>query len=144
MPRGKKKQTLTGERAQKVESVVGQRYGEGKAQQQMQRAMPAPQREEVTASGGRRPEPSAPVGAVRSAPDPAVIQEFLRANNPNLLAGSQKPDQPITAGMSTGPGPGPEALGTRAATTPAGRFMRRLAQDSGDERWLLLAQRARL
>ena len=42
MPR--KRKTLSGDAAQEIKSVPGQRYGEGVAQQQMQQAMPAPQK----------------------------------------------------------------------------------------------------
>ena len=48
MPRGKK--TQSGDPAQKVESVTGQRYGEGVAQEQMQKAMPAPNAQRTTQS----------------------------------------------------------------------------------------------
>ena len=34
-----------------------------------------------------------------------------------LFAPSQRPDEPITAGIAMGPGPGPEALGVNAAAS---------------------------
>ena len=136
MPRGKPRTTQSGDPAQSIGSVPGQRYGEGVEQQAMQRAMPAPDMQQATA-----PSPAAPV---RPAPpvDPASIQQFLGAQNPNLLAQSANPDQPVTAGLSTGPGPGQAAIA--GPKTPPSRWLQRMAEDTGNPKWQRLAEQAGL
>ena len=139
MPR--KRKTISGDDAQNISSVPGQRYGEGVAQQQMQQAMPAPDR-----SAGP-PTASAP-GAVETIPPqaapPVDVQQYLAQHNPNLLSGTQLPDQPVTAGLPTGPGPGPEVLGTLKASTPLRRYLEELTAQSGDPTFRRLAERAGL
>lgn len=141
MPR--RRRTLSGDPAQRVHSVPGRRYGEGQRSAELQRAMPAPAVQGVDA-GAPPTSADAPGAAAPVAPDPAAVQQFLRDTGPSLFAGTQRPDQPITAGLPSGPGPGPEALRNRQTTTPTGRFLRQLARDGGSQRWLELAERARL
>ena len=139
MPRGKPRTTQTGAPAQKVRSVPGQRYGEGKQSNELQAAMPAPDMVKATA-----PSP-APQGApVMPGPpvDPMQVQEFLGRTNPNMLGGSQLPDQPVTEGLSTGPGRGPQALNMN--TTPVARYLQRLSAETGNSKWRRLAERAGL
>lgn len=59
----------------------------------------------------------APTATTRGVADP----KLGRPANPMsditpLYAPTQKPDEPITAGISRGPGPGPEALGVNMPT----------------------------
>ena len=141
MPR--KRQTQSGAPAQEISSVPGQRYGEGVEQQQMQQAMPAPdyQGEGVT---NVSPQQAAQVAAPAPAPmDPAMIAEYLGANRPSLLSGTQDPDRPVTSGLSTGPGAGPEVL-AQSSRTPLARYMQNLSNDTGNPRWKRLAERAGL
>ena len=68
MPR--KRKTLSGDAAQNIKSVPGQRYGENINQQAMQRSMPAPQRQGPTPPRPvPLPEPSDQ--GVRPSPQPA-------------------------------------------------------------------------
>jgi len=140
MPR--KRKTMSGDPAQKIGSVPGQRYGEGAAQQQMQQSMPAPNR--VTGQVAASPVGPPPEAAGEVAPPAMDVQAYLSQHNPNLLAGTQNPDQPITAGLPTGPGPGPEALGMLKATTPLRRYLEELSAQSGDPTFRRLAERAGL
>jgi hypothetical protein len=154
MPR--KRKTMTGADAQSIDSVEGQRYGEGVEQQQLQETLPAPERgTEIaapTAAGpSSAPAPGgSPGGPSQGGPpavagvDPAAIQQFLASNQPRLLGGTASPDEPITAGLSSGPGAGPEVLAMGRSTTPLARYMRRLAQETGNTKWQHLAERARL
>lgn len=138
MPRGKKRETIAGEDAQTVKSVPGQRYGEGKAQQELLQAMPAPD-----FSGGP-PIPTqqqAPMGMPVQPGDPAQVQEFLAGHKPSLLSGTQRPDVPVTDGLAFGPGRGPEAIRAQAVT-PVARMMRQLSADTGNQKWARLAERA--
>ena len=79
---------------------------------------------------GMRPDMSqntaASGGIVAPAPTPAPQEPALVGppgrspdDSPMLLSPSQRPGEPVTAGLSTGPGSGPEALGIdpRAAET---------------------------
>ena len=138
MPR--KRQTLSGADAQSIESVEGQRYGEGVEQQQMQQAMPAPNLSVApTTTGGPMVEAPMPTA------DPAAIQQFLQSHKPELLSqGTQLPDQHVMSGLSTGPGAGPEALAMSPEKTPLARTLRQLSQDTGNPLFARLAQRVGL
>jgi len=140
MPR--KRKTMTGADAQEIKSVPGQRYGEGVDQQAMQRAMPAPDNQQPTPPEVLTPTITDPM--VDAPSDPGQITQFLANNNPNLLSGTQMPDQPLTAGLSMGPGGGPETLGLGAGMTPLARTLRTLSDQTGNPRWRELAQKARM
>ena len=137
MPR--KRKTMSGDDAQTISSVPGQRYGEGVAQQQMQQAMPAPDRSGAPTGAPPGIETMPPQGAA-----PVDVQQYLATHNPNLLSGSQLPDQPVTAGLPTGPGAGPEVLGMLRASTPLRRYLDNLSDQSGDPTFRRLAERAGL
>lgn len=120
MPRARK--TLSGDKAQNVKSVPGQRYGEGVAQQGMQKSMPAPERQAPTppqpvplpepTDQGVRPSPQ-PVQITRgSDPNgfpytPEDMQRFIGQLPKNLLTQPAVPGKPLTSGVPIGPGPGP-------------------------------------
>ena len=139
MPRTRK--TQTGAPAQEVKSVPGRRYGEGDDQQAMQAALPAPnvQQPVPTPSG---PPPGAPL-VEPGRPSPDAVQAFLGQHNPNLLAGTDTPDELVTEGLSSGPGRGAEAIRNRP-TTPLKRFYENLAAETGNVKFRHLAERAGL
>lgn len=76
-----------------IKAPSGGPYGSVKELEDMQRAVPM----------GASPGP--PTGAVAAAP-PAPIPGAVPFDRP-----TEFPDEPVTAGLRTGPGPGPEALG---------------------------------
>lgn len=81
-------------------------YGQGVAQQQAQRAVPLPAQAPAPAAA-----PSG--GPVSSQPGPPLVTPgSLGALN----APSVRPNEPLTAGLPTGAGPGPEALNGIATT----------------------------
>ena len=82
---------------QPVTVASGQPYGARQEQVAAQRALPLPAAPPVPA-----PPPPAP-GALPGGRGP-----FTRP--------TEYPDEPLTAGMSIGPGPGPEALAMRGVT----------------------------
>tara|TARA_R110000868_G_scaffold172746_4_gene408744 strand:+ start:4844 stop:5281 length:438 start_codon:yes stop_codon:yes gene_type:complete len=142
MPRGKKRETQSGADAQTVKSVPGQRYGEGKEQQELLRAMPAPNLADAPMPGASAQPMPPGVPVMPSAPvDPAAVQTFLGENNPSLLSGTQQPRTPVTDGLSSGPGRGPEAIRAQAVT-PIARYMQQLSADTGNKKWARLAERA--
>lgn len=110
MPRRRK--TYSGAPAQRVESVSGQRYGEGVEQAELQRAMPAPNLQAATPAASS-PVPAAGAPAPASAADAWAAQ--LAAARQTAGAGlmnapSGRSNEPVTAGLPIGPGPGPEML----------------------------------
>lgn len=99
MPRGGKRNGRTGtayanrsdlSSAQPVRTVPGQSYGTAGAQQQAQRAVPLPQtaQPQMPPAAQTRPAP----------PDPGLLH-----------APTARPNEPVTAGVPMGAGPGPEA-----------------------------------
>lgn len=150
MPRRRK--TQSGAPAQKIGSVQGQRYGEGVAQEQMQAQMPAPDNRVMAARPSAPTPPAGGPPAPAQAPTPALsLQEILQraqsAPSPgmgSLFAPSTRPDEPITAGLSTGPGPGPEALGPALSVSTQGKFLRELTERTGNPYFARLADRSGL
>lgn len=134
MPRGQRRRTATGEPAQKVASVPGQRYGEGIEQQQLQRAMPAANVTEISTGSGSAPEPE----PQRS------VQDLLGDAPLGLLAAPGDPNRPITTGLEHGPGAGPEALRLGRTRTPIARTLETLAARTGDPWFRELLEKAGL
>jgi len=134
MPRRRK--TQSGADAQDIQSVSGQRYGEGKAQQQMQRAMPAPQQRDAgvpapsAAQPAQRPQPqtAGPAPAARPPQDPS---QFLQQLPKGLLRNGDA-QMPVTSGLASGPGAGPEVLGGLGQQTPLERTLREMYRRTGD------------
>lgn len=113
MPRGGKRRgtpgTAYGNRTdlttQAPSAAPGQTYGVAAAQLRAQQQVPLPkQAAPPPAAGGGAAGSSSP--ATPAAP-PMTPPGALGP----LDAPTQRPDEPITAGLNTGPGPGPEALG---------------------------------
>lgn len=78
-------------------AATGQPYGQAKAQLDAQQAIPLQ-------SG-----PSLPTPPPAAAPD--VPYQLPQAGD--FLRPTERPDEPVTAGVPVGPGPGPEALSIR-------------------------------
>lgn len=154
MPRARK--TQSGERAMAMSSIPGQQYGVGVQQEQLQREMPAPQTPEVGATArppavapaapGQVAAPSAPAPA--SAPpaapaDPMAAFAALRGKVGGLTADTARPDEPVTTGLRSGPGAGPEVL-TAQFRSPLGETLRQLSATVGDPMFANLAAKANL
>lgn len=112
-----------------VRTVPGQQYGKATAQEAAQRAVPmgpAP----VAAPAPSAPQ--APAQPVQRAPQPQapVPGQFGQFARP-----SESPDEPITAGLSTGPGPGPEVL-------PHNAQGREFLDDPSSSQYVALLERA--
>ena len=134
LPRARK--TQTGQRPQPVSEIPGQMYGVGPAQQQLQEAMPAPDvRAPMPSSSTAPPAESAQPPLA----DPMVVARAINLNG-GLLAATQRPLEPVTHGLSTGPGGGREALQV-ATGAPLGETLRQLTLSSGDEYFAALAAR---
>lgn len=140
MPRAKK--TAQGSPGQPVQAFAGQTYGEGARQEELQRSMPAPNVEET-------PIARMPVAQQQEVPEDAQPQQRPRASFSDVTAALQgmggilrapddKPTVPITDGLATGPGRGPEAL---QRSTQLGNTLRRLAMQTNDPVFAELASK---
>lgn len=149
MPR-KAKRTQSGQPAQAVSPVAGQMYGAGVEQARLQAAMPAPNLR--SAPGVSSPQatpavaptaPAAPSGPSEAERFRAAVQaaQALQGQTGLFREATTKPDEPLTAGLSVGPGPGPEVLGTRFGN-PTAATLYRLTQITGDPLFAELARRA--
>jgi hypothetical protein len=78
---------------------TGQEYGQAGAQQARLKAAPI---------GG-------PKGSPKGIPQGRVPVDDLRGKIPSVTDPTQRPQEPVTAGLPLGPGPGPEALATASA-----------------------------
>lgn len=108
--------------AQPADAPTGMGYGEHQASIESQQALPMAQ--------VQGPAGAPPVAQDQSQRLQAAVEAARRMRPPSPLTGpSQRPGEPITAGMATGPGPGPEVLrnGDRVART-----FRLLAEVTGD------------
>lgn len=90
-----------------IKAAPGQQYGAAKAQIEAQRAVPIarPATDVVTPMRTGGPEASSPA----SGPPVPLPGQLMPLDAP-----SQRPGEPVTAGLPVGPGAGPEALGPLA------------------------------
>lgn len=89
-------------------AAPGQTYGVAAEQLRAQQQVPLPKQVPPSAPA---PAGSAPAGP----PPPAgAAPSILPGGLGPLTAPSDRPNEPLTAGLASGPGPGPEALGVQA------------------------------
>lgn len=145
MPR-KAKRTESGAPAQPVSEIPGQTYGANVAQVQLQQMMPSPDvraAQQAPAATGAAPAP----GAIASAPpappvDVTALARGLAGRTGAFLAPGD-PSIPVTAGLSSGPGPGREALQGQAGSV-VGSTLRRLSATLNDPSFAELARKVGL
>lgn len=160
MPR-KARQTITGQPAQPISPVPGQMYGMGVEQQRLAEALPTPAIQpagpgvgsDITGAGAvAGAYNGAETGQPTVSPEQARVERYqqavaaaqqLRGAAGILTRPTDRPDVPVTNGISSGPGAGPEILARRVGT-PTGRRLRELSQLTGDPIFQQLAERARL
>lgn len=124
--------------AQPAQAPTGMGYGEHQSSIKAQQAVPLAQVVPMTGTPGPiQAPPSDPAQRLSMAVDAA-----RRLRPPSPLSGpSQRPGEPLTAGMATGPGPGPEVLrtGDRVART-----LRLLSEVTGDATFAQLYEQSLL
>lgn len=135
MPRRRKGPPAPGNQggygAQPAQAPTGMPYGEHQASIAAQQAVPLAVVPDV---------PTAPID--RQARIAQAIEMAKRLRPPQPLTGAtRRPMEPITAGLSTGPGAGPEVLRTGDRTA---RTLRLLASITGDAAFDQLAEQALL
>lgn len=138
MPRSRK--TATGAPAQPVEAMTGQQYGRAKVQEALQQAMPVPAPTPVTAPTTQTSAPTetqpAPQPRPRLTPEQAM--SVVSGMGGVLSAPDDNPALPITDGLSTGPGRGPEVFQNQSTF---GDTLRRLAMQTNDPIFMELASK---
>ena len=106
-------------------AATNQPYGQAGAQIAAQRAVPLP---------AAPPIPNAAAGGGAAGP-------FARPEDtPTLTAPTQRPDEPLEAGMPFGPGPGPQAMGQPHMSDVEARLRALYAAHPTSERRDLLRQ----
>jgi hypothetical protein len=97
-----------------IKAASGQPYGVRKQQEEAQRAQPLP---------------------AAATPDFAGLLQAAEAFNPGerlpLDRPTERPEEPLTAGLPSGPGPGPEVLGLPPDSSRVSSILRRIALTSG-------------
>lgn len=96
---GKNSKRTDGGPAQALSAPTGQGYGERKAEISSERIAPL---------GAKAPLPKPAAVSAPSAGDQSVQMPQYQGGAFN--APSERPNEPVTAGVASGPGPGPEAL----------------------------------
>jgi hypothetical protein len=142
MPR--KSKTESGKPAQPGPRIPPQTYGEGVEMNRMTANMPIPDR--VTPA--LPPGPAAPLATGQEPPQPPqpppdlmTLARQMPGGDGMLRMPSTRPQEPITAGLASGPGAGPELMGSPGQP----RFvtlMQQLSAELGDPYYAELAMRA--
>jgi len=137
MPRTRK--TESGVPAQSSQTgAPGVRYGEGKDLAAMREAAPIPNNRAGSPSSPA-PQPGLPAEA------PMQVAASSPMPKPGLLtAPTTRPNEPITQGLSRGPGAGPEILGGAPTVSPLGKFLRDLTAQTGRTVFEEMARRSGL
>ncbi len=118
---------------QPVRAPTGMPYRQNQQLRNAQRAVPLPQ----------APPPPQMQGGVED-PQSRLVQALQDARGISydetpFDADSQRPGEPLTAGVNMGPGPGPEVLGLRTNPRVAS-VLAALARDTGDATMAELAR----
>lgn len=137
MPRSRK--TSSGSTAQPVEAITGQQYGRAVQQEALQRSMPVPN--EAVQAQGTAPQGAAPATAMRPRLAPEQAMSLLSGMGGILSAPDDNPNIPITDGLTTGPGRGPEVMRNQSAL---GDTLRRLAMQTNDPVFSRLASKVNI
>lgn len=142
MPRKAKRKTLSGVPGATPTPPVDVPYGEGERSLESQRRMPVADYSATAEgasgqpAGGGSANPQPPVGSL----DQALAAAQAMAPPTNLLTQpSARPNEPLTAGLPIGPGPGPEVLASGDRTV---RTLRMLADVTADAGFSELAEMA--
>jgi hypothetical protein len=93
---------MSGTPGQGVQAVQGQTYGEGVAQENLQRAMPAPNVQPMRAPAQPTQAPQ-PAQSVRQPMSIDEVQKMVAGIGGTLNAPDDRPNVPFTTGLPLGP-----------------------------------------
>jgi hypothetical protein len=144
MPRDRKN-------SQPAQAQASQSYGEKTDQLQAQAAMPIPRNAPTGPPQGQAapapPSAGAPAGGGGEQVDPReLLLQQAQAFDPGitpLTANSMRPGEPVTAGLRSGPGPGPEIFEQPTRKLHAADTMALIGQVTGDDKLLQMADTIR-
>lgn len=132
---------------QAVQAAPGQPYGEAGQQETAQRAIPLPRREAPSPQGSPQPgPPPVPQGDPAAQTQPQDLVQVARDFDPGitpLTAPTDRMHEPVTSGLSLGPGAGPDIFSQPARANRSADVLTALAQASGNDAFLELAARIR-
>lgn len=126
-----------------------QAYGQRGDQMAAQKSMPLPKVDNaIPQGGGAPPSPmSAPAaGGPSAAPEGGDLMAMASQFDPGitpLTDPTQRPGEPVTAGLTQGAGPGPEIFSNPGRARRAAESMELMAQVTGDDEFLRMAERLR-
>jgi hypothetical protein len=110
VPRPNRSDMVTPQAPEPVSVVPGQGYGEEAQQKVAQRALPlAPTQVNVAPGSPGTTSGAGGPGAEMLGGQPPAAGPFAGELTP-LTAPTNRPNEPVTAGLPIGPGPGPEAI----------------------------------
>lgn len=147
MPRAKK--TMGGAPGQAVNAVKGQTYGQGVAQEALQRAMPAPNQPAIApvAAPSQSAQPQAPASQPQPQSNPAPqpmsindVQKMVSGIGGVLNAPDDRPNTPFTAGLNS-PSNMASTVSRGVRKTKTIETFRNLTISTGDPIFAELAER---
>jgi hypothetical protein len=133
MPRGPRRTDLLVPKPEAVTTAPDQEYGKRTSQEQSQRILPLGGPGLTAGGGGSGPSVSGPNGNPGLSAG-AAQPVRLPGDRGDWRRPTERPNEPLTTGLSTGPGPGPEgltgfaALGHAQATNANGSTAQLLKQ----------------
>lgn len=139
---------------QPVQSAPNQPYGTGGEQEKAQQAIPLPRASNAGPPAPAQPQasgqaPPMPQGGGGGQPQGDPMQQaiqFARDFDPGitpLTAPTSRPGEPVQAGLSMGPGAGPEIFNAPARAMAAADILTKLALASGNDRFMESAAKIR-
>ncbi len=121
-------------RKQPIAEIPSPSYGQGEKLQQMQRETPLDQ---LRTLDGMPTAPPSDVGGPME-----MAAQFVNPTGVPPGAPTARPNEPRTAGLAVGPGPGPEALGRTPRRNATADILEQLGSVSGDS--VLMARASRI
>lgn len=117
---------------QPIRVATGGAYGDAQASHDAQKVMPL-------AQGAGVPSPPPPSTMDQAVQEAAPVSFDMGG----LAADTAYPNEPVTAGLPSGPGPGPEALAMNRGRGRTSSTLDLIASVTGDPEMAALAQKAR-
>lgn len=111
-----------------IQTAKGQPYGVAAEQKTAQQAIPMAPTQAPAPKMSAAPTPSAPQGAA----PPAIGMPVGPGDRGAFARPTERPTEPVTAGLPTGPGPGPQVLNTQGDPLVRAAAVLNLLGDNAD------------